>query len=249
MKWKNQVEFEVFGNYALFTDPLTRVGGEKCSYPIPTYQALKGILESIYWKPTIIWYIDELRVMNPIHSYTHGIRTLKYHSSGKDSSDLFNYTYLRDVRYQVRAHFEWNERRTDLINDRNENKHFLITQRMIKKGGRRDIFLGTRECQGYVTECKFGEGKGYYDDVSIPFGIMFHGFTYPDEIDANSDSDYLEVRFWNAVMRNGYIKFIRPNECTITRVIRKMEIKKFDINNFSGLNEFSEGGELNGVDV
>ena len=31
--------------------------GEKILVPGPPYQALKGILESIYWKPTFIWYI------------------------------------------------------------------------------------------------------------------------------------------------------------------------------------------------
>ena len=41
---------------------------------IPTYEALKGITESIYWKPTIIWIIDAVRVMNPIQTETKGIR-------------------------------------------------------------------------------------------------------------------------------------------------------------------------------
>ena len=44
----NIVEFEVYGDYALFSDPLMRLGGEKCSYQIPTYEALKGILSSVY---------------------------------------------------------------------------------------------------------------------------------------------------------------------------------------------------------
>ena len=48
-KYKNTIEFEVYGNYALFADPVTRVGGEKTSYHIPTYEALKGIVESVYW--------------------------------------------------------------------------------------------------------------------------------------------------------------------------------------------------------
>ncbi|MGO4119210.1 CRISPR-associated protein Cas5, partial [Rhizobium ruizarguesonis] len=34
---RNAIEFEVFGSYALFTDPLTRLGGEKLSYQVPTY--------------------------------------------------------------------------------------------------------------------------------------------------------------------------------------------------------------------
>ena len=45
---RNSVEFVVYGPYALFTDPLTRMGGEKLSYQLPTYQSLKGIIESVY---------------------------------------------------------------------------------------------------------------------------------------------------------------------------------------------------------
>ena len=51
---ENIVEFKVSGRYALFSDPINRIGGEKFSYQVPTYQALKGILESVYWKPTLI---------------------------------------------------------------------------------------------------------------------------------------------------------------------------------------------------
>jgi CRISPR-associated protein Cas5d len=39
---RNTVEFEVTGAYALFSDPVMRVGGEKCTLQIPTYEALKA---------------------------------------------------------------------------------------------------------------------------------------------------------------------------------------------------------------
>ena len=48
-KYDNIVEFQVSGSYALFSDPIVRIGGEKCSYQVPTYEALKGILNSTYW--------------------------------------------------------------------------------------------------------------------------------------------------------------------------------------------------------
>ena len=48
-KYRNTIEYQVYGDYALFADPVTRVGAEKSSYHIPTYEALKGITESIYW--------------------------------------------------------------------------------------------------------------------------------------------------------------------------------------------------------
>ena len=152
----NIVEFEVYGDYALFSDPLMRLGGEKCSYQIPTYEALKGILSSVYWKPTFIWRILDVRVMNPIQTEVKGIRPIKY-SGG---NDLAYYTYLKSCRYQVRACFDWNDNRPELCGDRNENKHHCIARRMIEKGGRRDIILGTRECQGYVEPCEIGSGAG-----------------------------------------------------------------------------------------
>jgi len=37
---ENRVEFSVSGRFALFTDPITKIGGEKCSYHVPTYEAL-----------------------------------------------------------------------------------------------------------------------------------------------------------------------------------------------------------------
>ncbi len=213
---KNSVEFKVSGRMALFTDPLSRMGGEKCSYHIPTYEALKGILKSVYWKPTIIWVIDKVRIINPIQTQSRNVKPLNYKSGG---NDLAIYTYLADVEYQVQAHFEWNEFRPDMAKDRIDGKHFAVARRMIDKGGRQDIFLGARECQGYVEPCSFGEGAGAYDDIpELSYGVMFHGFDYPDETGENE----LHSRFWNPTVRNGVIEFIRPEECTSRKFVREM---------------------------
>lgn len=220
MEKENSISYKVYGRQALFSDPLTRVGGEKFSYQIPTYQALKGITESIYWKPTFVWIIDRVRIMHPIRTQTKGIRPINY--SGGNTLSI--YTYLTDVEYQVQAHFEWNENRADLANDRSEDKHFIIANRMLEKGGRRDIFLGTRECQAYVEPCVFGEGEGAYDDCpELSFGRMFHGFSYPDE----TGRDELAVRLWIPVMRKGIIEFCRPEECDVSRTIKHQTPKEF----------------------
>lgn len=239
----NMIEYSVFGRYALFTDPLSKTGGEKCSYQIPTYQALKGITESIYWKPTITWVIDECRIMNAIQTESKGIRPIKY-SGG---NDLSYYTYLRNVEYRVKAHFEWNENRPDLAHDRNENKHFDIARRMLERGGRRDIFLGARECQGYVEPCPFEEGESVYDKTNLSFGIMVHGITYPDEAVREEEKGKMTVRLWNAQMTDGVIHFPRPEECEIRRILREVQPKQFvSGENFKGLEEF-EGGDMFGM--
>lgn len=226
-KYRNIVEFEVYGKYAMFSDPIMRVGGEKCSYQIPTYEALKGIVASIYWKPTLIWYVDAVRVMTPIRMETKGVRPIKL-SGG---NDLAYYTYLRNPDYQVRAHFEWNLNRPELTGDRNDGKHYAIARRMIEKGGRRDIFLGTRECQGYVKPCVFGEGHSAYEDTQeLAFGLMYHGITYPDEAYDEATRNKLTVNFWQPVMKNGVIHFPRPEECRLHKAVREAKAKIFENN-------------------
>lgn len=217
---KNSIEFRVWGRFALFTDPLTKIGGEKCSYHLPTYEALKGVCKSIYWKPTIIWVVDAVRVMNRIRTQTKGTKPLEF--SGGNT--LAIYTFLSEVEYQVRAHFVWNEHHKKLEEDRIDGKHYAIAKRMLEKGGRQDIFLGTRDCQGYVEPCIFGERKGTFDeDEEIGYGLMFHGFDYPDE----TGSDELYARFWYPILKKGILTFDQPEDCKYRKFVRKMDVKSF----------------------
>jgi len=220
---RNSIEFKVWGRYALFTDPLTKVGGEKFSYQVPTYEALKGICKSIYWKPTIVWVIDDVRVMKRIRTQTKGTKPQEF--SGGNT--LAIYTFLADVEYQVRAHFEWNMARPELEVDRNENKHHNIARRMVERGGRQDIFLGTRDCQGYVEPCEFGAGASELDNAGeLALGLIFHGFDYPDEV----GGDELHARFARIVMHNGVVRFDRPEQCPTRKRIRTMSVKPFGLN-------------------
>jgi CRISPR-associated protein Cas5d len=58
-----------------------------------------------------------------------------------------------------------------------------------------------------VEPCVFGEGAGAYDDCGeLNFGVMFHGFDYPDETGRNE----LGVRLCRQIMRNGVIEFDDP---------------------------------------
>lgn len=219
---RNSIEFRVWGRYALFTDPLTKVGGEKCSYHVPTYEALKGVVKSIYWKPTLIWVIDQVRVMKRIRTQTKGTKPQEF--GGGNS--LAIYTFLADVEYQIRAHFEWNLHRQELAADRIEGKHYAIARRVLELGGRQDIFLGTRDCQSYVEPCVFGSGPGELDGAGeLGFGLTFHGFDYPDE----TGDDKLYARFWRPTLVNGVIQFARPEDCRERKVVRAMTVKLFGV--------------------
>lgn len=215
---KNQISYRVWGKYALFTDPVTKIGGEKSSLQIPSPQSIKGITESIYWKPSIIWIVDEIRIMKPIRMEGKGIRPIGYRGN-----DLARYTYLRDVEYQVKVHFEFNRNRMDLREDWNENKHYFIARRSLEAGGRRDIFLGTRECQAYVEPVEFGSRTGAYDGMDMDFGLQYHSIGYPDETGENT----MITRFWYPQMRDGKIRCCRPQDCPKMHVIRKAAGKRF----------------------
>jgi CRISPR-associated protein Cas5d len=217
----------------MFTDPLTRVGGEKCSYHVPTYEALKGIAKSIYWKPTLIWIVDEVRVMKRIRTQTKGTKPLDY-ARGGNSLAIYTFltgdpdpiTKLPSVDYQVRAHFEWNQHRPELKKDQIDGKHYQIAQRSLGLGGRQDIFLGTRDCQGYVEPCEFDTGTGDYDGKGeLGFGLMFHSFDYPDETGVNT----LRSNFWCPQMVDGVIRFPRPDECAVKKEVREMLPKSFGL--------------------
>ena len=68
----------------------------------------------------------------------------------------------------------------------------------------------------------FGSGKSFYDDDGLfAFGLMFHGFDYPSEV----DTDVLSARFWQAKMDKGIIEFPRPELCTVRREIRNYSVK------------------------
>lgn len=207
------------GDYALFSTPSSRGGGEKMSYQIPTREALRGITDAVYFKPVFKNCIDEVKIINPIQTQTMGFRALL--KSGK--ADLNYYTYLKDVEYLVKYHFEWDKNREDLIHDRNEMKHQEIMKRSLKKGGRYDIFLGTRECVGYVekiTKDEYDNTKGFYDNQNVSFGIMFHSFIYPLKPGGELISCFTEI-----IMEKGVIKFIESEECEIKNVLSNYTFK------------------------
>ena len=110
----NERRVQCPNNRNSFTNPITKGGGEKYSYPIPTKQALEGIVDNIYRKPTFTNVVDEVKVINPIQTEVHGSRALL----SNYKADLNYISYLSDVEYLIKFHFEWDLTRGDLAEDR-----------------------------------------------------------------------------------------------------------------------------------
>lgn len=121
----------ITGDYALWTDPATKGGGERISYQVPTVQALQGICDAVYFKPTIRNVVDAVKVVNPVRFHSMGYRALY-----ADLSAGLNYiTALSNVVYLLKYHFEWDLNRDDLARDRIMKKHEAIAERSLKRGG------------------------------------------------------------------------------------------------------------------
>lgn len=206
MNYPNIIQFEISGRYALFTDPLTSCGGDKCSLPVPTYEALKGMARAIYNSAEFNWAIDAVRIIEPIN--TTEAMTLTRRSYYEKGQDIVIYTYLRNVRYNVLAHLEF----PDDTPSETQHRHYSIARRMLKKGGRREVFLGTKSCPAIVSPCRFHDGEGFYDNESEDFGLMYHSITY-------KDGEAHSVQLFRCHMERGVVAFPRPEECPISRSI------------------------------
>lgn len=200
--------YRVSGRYALFSIPSSSMGIDKASYQCPTYEALKGITSNIYWKPTLTWIIDKVRIINPIRTESKSVKIPFYN---KEGCDIATYVYLKDVEYQVLAHFEWNMDRPDLENDRIPQKHQEIMTREINRGGRLPIFLGCSECGGLVESCEFGDGPGFYDN----YGEIDMGLQFRIEYSTSKRREMIKV-FDRVTMKNGIITFRHPNDFSPT---------------------------------
>lgn len=199
-----RVCYEVRGRYALFTDPMTKTGGDLHSYPVPTYSAVTGLTESIYWKPSIKWKPLRIRILNPIQYQSRSKLLPVFKTGGKD---LAYYSYLSDVCYQIEVELAWGSDR--YASDRNVAKHHESMLRWLRRGGKLPVYLGTTECFAYVRPCTFGAGSGYYDSVDMDFGIMVH----------SRDFEKREVRLAPYRMHQGVIRFPDQEGC-ITRKCR-----------------------------
>lgn len=139
------VRLKVWGEYACFTRPEMKV--ERVSYDVMTPSAARGILEAIYWKPSIKWAIDRIHVINPIRfdnirrneiEAKLPLSTVKKAMGDGDSPvEIFiedkrqqrAALVLRDIVYIIEAHFELTNGQ-----DNNSAKHKEIFERRARKG-------------------------------------------------------------------------------------------------------------------
>ena len=102
-----EIVLEVWGDFACFTDPASKV--ERRSYPVPTPSAVRGILSALYSKPPeFYWQVMRIEILNPIRYISFKRNEVK--STVKDMPIYADEDRtqrqtqaLRDVRYRITA--------------------------------------------------------------------------------------------------------------------------------------------------
>lgn len=103
----NQIVIEVWGDFACFTRPESKV--ERLSYPVPTPSAARGILSAIYSKPNeFYWQVNKIEILNPIKYISFMRNEVKCNVSDKpilveDNRTQRQSIILKDVRYRIYA--------------------------------------------------------------------------------------------------------------------------------------------------
>lgn len=188
---------------------------ERVSYDVITPSAARGILEAIYWRPSINWKIDKIHVLNPIkfdnirrnerpgkipaakvRTAFKGGAVALYQDTKEDAVQRASLV-LRDVCYAIEAHFEM---RDCAGSEETVEKHYNIALRRMRKGqcfyrpyfGCREFPVQFELIEGDVpVSWYFGKKEGQRD-----FGFMLYDIDF---------SDNMKAIFYRAYMVDGII--------------------------------------------
>lgn len=214
-------QVEVWGDYALFTRPETKV--ERMSYDVMTPSAARGLLEAVYWKPAIRYAIDRIHVLNPIRFTNIRRNEVKDKvlasnvltaMNGGDKPLYINRAeaiqqraamVLQDVRYIIDAHFSMTDRAGP---DDTPEKHYAILCRRLRNG---QCFhqpcFGTREFPASFRLVG-GETSAYCDPpITQDLGLMLYDMDYSNPCDIQPT--FFRARVDNGVMAVGDCEVFR----------------------------------------
>ena len=204
------IKLEVWGPFALFSRPELHV--ERVSYDVPTPSAARGIIESVYWHPGMLWKIRRIYVLSPIkftnirrNEVTSKISHLSVKAAmlGKEGKTYIVTSQqiaqrasmvLRDVHYVIEAEFFMTDRAAP---SDNPGKFQDIVTRRIEKGQCfRTPCFGCREFPAHFRAWPGGPIPTIQESRDL--GFILYDFDY-------SDPKNITPLYFHAKMENGVI--------------------------------------------
>ncbi len=203
------VKVEIWGPYACFTRAELKT--ERASFSVITPSAARGILESLYWHPGMMYIIDRIHVLSPIrftnirrNEVKDKVLASKLLASAKggeipciatgESIQQRASMMLKDVHYVIEAHFDMTSKAGP---GDNPGKFQDIIKRRLKRGScYSQPYLGCRECTCYYR--LWEEDSIPAIDESQDLGLMFYDNDY-------SNPKEIQPTYFHAVMKHGVI--------------------------------------------
>lgn len=203
-----EIKFRVRGPEACFTRPEMKV--ERVSYEVPTPSAMRGVIESILWKPAIFYELRSIAVLKPIRwmSLRRNETLGRQSTNGKpyyveDNRAQRNTVVLRDVDYIVTAAFGM----TAQAGERDNLDKFreMFWYRLEKGQCIQQPYFGCREFPAYPSLAP-ADYTPIDTDVDRPLGWMLYDFDYrgtprPLLFEARLTYGVLHIPTWQQVLR------------------------------------------------
>ena len=198
-----EISVTVWGDLACFTSPTTKV--ERLTQPFPTPSAARGILSSIYMKPSeFYWQVTRIEVLKPIRYISFKRNEVKCTLSSlepisaDDERTQRQTVFLYDVRYRITARIV---PRPDFQGT--VEQLYAQMERRIKTGKCFHMpSLGMRECVAYFSESDPSE-EPIKEDLDL-------GLTVYDIFDLHDAEVRKKTRprlsLYHAVMKQGIIE-------------------------------------------
>lgn len=158
------LKIKITGKYAIFNRPEIRK--DKCSYDMITPYAAKGILESVYGHPGMVWVIDRIHVLNPIKT---GLYT---------KETAYQMVVLKDVSYVMEVHFST----TDKAGPEDNPAKFqtMAAKRIERQEYYHDIFLGDKRFPAELELLNGNIKTAYSGTQNLGYMIYDYDFTDPE---------------------------------------------------------------------
>lgn len=135
----------------------------------------------------------------------------------------------------------WITTKADLTDDRKRLKHEEIMERSLELGGRRDSFLGTRECVGYIEAIS----KDEFRSLQKRFESYFDKKDTDQEVAEKSCQYWMDVRSFGQVItyQNRSIGLRGPVSITMAKSVEPIIVSSMQITrSTNGMEAKKEGG-------
>ena len=205
---KDEVCLEVWGDFACFAPPYSKV--ERLTYPVPTPSAVRGILSAVFSKPVeFYWQVTQIEVLNPIRYMSFQRNEVKSTVSMKsDLEKSILYTdgdrtqrqtqVLKDVRYRIYARICPRPEYTGSL----EQLYFQALRRIRDGKAFMQPCLGMREFVCYFEE---SDGTRPPIDVSMDLGLMVYDVFDLHDYQVRKTAKP-KLSLYHAVMEHGVIR-------------------------------------------